>query len=228
VFFTKLAPAFIPNKSSALPEDDDPWYTFYKISRVMYVPDMFRLIIVNKIWLPQISQTEATLANKATDHKYHSRILFLEAFLHPSKKNLGIKYPRVQSSNQHPPAHHPSILCHKQSQAQPCHLKKSSASNNHHASTLQPSILSNNQTTPKMSQISPRERLSLYTHRTLSHDVAAALKASTPLTIRTTNIEPTPAPPPSPVDFGSYASDCSTSSQAGEWMIRRNPEQVTA
>ena len=46
----------------------------------------------------------------------------------------------------------------------------------------------------------PRKRLSLYTHRTLSHDVSAALKASGPLTIRTTSIEPTPAPPPSPVD----------------------------
>jgi len=78
-----------------------------------------------------------------------------------------------------------------------------------------------------MSQTNPRERLSLYTHRTLSHDVAAALKASPPLSIRTTNIEPTPAPPPSPVDFGSYASDCSESSTA-DWMTRRTGEQAIA
>lgn len=63
--------------------------------------------------------------------------------------------------------------------------------------------------------------MSLYTHRTLSHDVAAAFKAS-PLTIRTTNIEPTPAPPPSPIDFGSYASDFSDSSTAEEWLVRRH------
>ncbi|RDI81735.1 hypothetical protein Vi05172_g8153 [Venturia inaequalis] len=84
-----------------------------------------------------------------------------------------------------------------------------------------------------MPQTSPRERLSLYTHRTLSHDVAAALKASPPLTIRTTNIEPTPAPPPSPVDFGSYASDCASdsgtsSSSEGAWITRRKNEQAAA
>jgi len=76
-----------------------------------------------------------------------------------------------------------------------------------------------------MSDSTSRERLSLYTHRTLSHDVAAALKASTPLTIRTQNIEPTPAPPPSPVDFGSYASDYSESSSTEEWMARTQAEQ---
>ncbi|TID22123.1 hypothetical protein E2P81_ATG11232 [Venturia nashicola] len=84
-----------------------------------------------------------------------------------------------------------------------------------------------------MPQTSPRERLSLHAHRTLSHDVAAAFKASTPLTIRTTNIEPTPAPPPSPVDFGSYASDsasdCGTSSSnESGWLSRRTTEQVAA
>jgi len=71
-----------------------------------------------------------------------------------------------------------------------------------------------------MSQSNPRQRLSLYT---LSHDVAAAFKASTPLAIRTQNIEPTPAPPPSPVDFGSYASDRSEST--AEWRTRRNDGQ---
>jgi hypothetical protein len=73
-----------------------------------------------------------------------------------------------------------------------------------------------------MSQQTPRQRLSLYTHRTLSHDVTAALKASSPLTIRTTNlnIEPTPAPPPSPVDFGSFSSEFSNPSEASEWLVR--------
>jgi len=79
-----------------------------------------------------------------------------------------------------------------------------------------------------MSQSNPRQRLSLYTHRTLSHDVAAAFKASTPLTIRTQNIEPTPAPPPSPVDFGSYTSDGSESSTAEEWWTRRSNGQSVA
>ncbi|KAF2436263.1 hypothetical protein EJ08DRAFT_645261 [Tothia fuscella] len=77
-----------------------------------------------------------------------------------------------------------------------------------------------------MSQPSSRQHLSLYTHRTLSHDVAAAFKTSTPLTIRTQNIEPTPAPPPSPVDFGSYASDWSESSTVGGWRTRRNEESA--
>lgn len=81
-----------------------------------------------------------------------------------------------------------------------------------------------------MSQQAPRQRLSLYTHRTLSHDVAAALKASSPLTIRTTNlnIEPTPAPPPSPVDFDSYCSEFSDSSQASEWLVQRNENSSQA
>ncbi|KAF2195975.1 hypothetical protein GQ43DRAFT_384313 [Delitschia confertaspora ATCC 74209] len=48
----------------------------------------------------------------------------------------------------------------------------------------------------------PRQRLSLLTHSTLGHDVSAAFKAST-LASRpeTQNIQETPAPPPSPVDF---------------------------
>ncbi|KAF2402493.1 hypothetical protein EJ06DRAFT_342013 [Trichodelitschia bisporula] len=83
-----------------------------------------------------------------------------------------------------------------------------------------------------MSQSNPRQRLSLYSHRTLSHDVAAALKASPPLTIRTQNIEPTPAPPPSPVDFGSYASAASNDSEAvdEQWRRRRSisEQAVTA
>ncbi|KAF1984442.1 hypothetical protein K402DRAFT_306356, partial [Aulographum hederae CBS 113979] len=47
----------------------------------------------------------------------------------------------------------------------------------------------------------PRQRLSLYSHSSLGHDVSAALKASSPLSIRTNDIQETPAPPPSPVDF---------------------------
>ena len=76
-----------------------------------------------------------------------------------------------------------------------------------------------------MSQQAPRQRLSLYTHRTLSHDVAAALKASSPLRIQTANLhfEPTPAPPPSPVDFGSFSSEFSSASEASEWLVR-SPE----
>lgn len=76
-----------------------------------------------------------------------------------------------------------------------------------------------------MSQQAPRQRLSLYTHRTLSHDVAAALKASSPLRIQTANLnfEPTPAPPPSPIDFGSYSSEFSNASEASEWLVR-SPE----
>ncbi|KAF4311559.1 hypothetical protein GTA08_BOTSDO12736 [Botryosphaeria dothidea] len=52
--------------------------------------------------------------------------------------------------------------------------------------------------------VHPRERLSLFTHSTLGHDVSAALKASSPLDIsRTKAIQETlEAPPPSPVDFG--------------------------
>ncbi|KAB2574141.1 hypothetical protein BFW01_g5364 [Lasiodiplodia theobromae] len=52
--------------------------------------------------------------------------------------------------------------------------------------------------------VHPRERLSLFTHSTLGHDVSAALKASSPLDItRTKAVQETlEAPPPSPVDFG--------------------------
>ncbi|KAF2083555.1 hypothetical protein K490DRAFT_18061, partial [Saccharata proteae CBS 121410] len=51
----------------------------------------------------------------------------------------------------------------------------------------------------------PRERLSLFNHSTLGHDVSAAFKASPPIAIdcRTKAIkEDILAPPPSPVDFG--------------------------
>ncbi|KAF1809362.1 hypothetical protein P152DRAFT_403512 [Eremomyces bilateralis CBS 781.70] len=50
----------------------------------------------------------------------------------------------------------------------------------------------------------PRVRLSISTHPTLSHDIAAAFKASQPISIRTigVSVAETPAPPPSPVDFG--------------------------
>lgn len=75
-----------------------------------------------------------------------------------------------------------------------------------------------------MSQPTPRQRLSLYTNRTLSHDVTAALKGASPLRVQTTNLhfEPTPAPPPSPVDFGSYSSEFSSASEASEWSVRNH------
>ncbi|KAF2457371.1 hypothetical protein BDY21DRAFT_363668 [Lineolata rhizophorae] len=67
----------------------------------------------------------------------------------------------------------------------------------------------------------PRQRLSLYTHSTLGHDVSAALKASQPHQQQhhqhqyqhqqhqhagaRGDVHETPAPPPSPVDFGTPA-----------------------
>lgn len=70
-----------------------------------------------------------------------------------------------------------------------------------------------------MSAANPRLRLSLYTNSNLGHDVSAALKASQPQSNRSAAIEETPAPPPSPVDFGfptpSIDDDIST-----EWSIR--------
>jgi hypothetical protein len=46
----------------------------------------------------------------------------------------------------------------------------------------------------------PRQRLSILTNSTLGHDVSAAFKASS-LASRSSDINETPAPPPSPVDF---------------------------
>ncbi|KAF1919318.1 hypothetical protein BDU57DRAFT_443131 [Ampelomyces quisqualis] len=46
----------------------------------------------------------------------------------------------------------------------------------------------------------PRQRLSILTNSTLGHDVSAAFKASS-LASRSSNVNETPAPPPSPVDF---------------------------
>jgi len=71
----------------------------------------------------------------------------------------------------------------------------------------------------------PRQRLSLNTHSALGQDVSAALKASPPLTIRTTVIRETPAPPPSPIDFG-FESYTSQQTIMEEWraMSRRAEE----
>ncbi|KAE9973008.1 hypothetical protein EG328_004666 [Venturia inaequalis] len=163
-------------------------------------------------------------------HKYHSliRILFLEPFLLLPKlvKLWAYISFRSESSHQHLPVHHlPTFV----SQAK-INLSLVTSKSSAHPTLTQPPTTHTQFTMP---QTSPRERLSLYTHRTLSHDVAAALKASPPLTIRTTNIEPTPAPPPSPVDFGSYASDCASdsgtsSSSEGAWITRRKNEQAAA
>jgi len=73
----------------------------------------------------------------------------------------------------------------------------------------------------------PRQRLSLNTHSALGHDVSMALKASPPLTIRTTDIRETPAPPPSPIDFGfeDYISQ-QTIMDAWRAMSRRAEENA--
>ncbi|KAF1838415.1 hypothetical protein BDW02DRAFT_489182 [Decorospora gaudefroyi] len=47
----------------------------------------------------------------------------------------------------------------------------------------------------------PRKRLSILTNSTLGHDVSAAFKASSSRT--SADVNETPAPPPSPVDFAS-------------------------
>ncbi|CAA9959231.1 hypothetical protein PTNB73_01343 [Pyrenophora teres f. teres] len=51
------------------------------------------------------------------------------------------------------------------------------------------------------SVFNPRQRLSIFTNSTLGHDVSAAFKASSGLSSRSSDVNETPAPPPSPVDF---------------------------
>jgi hypothetical protein len=51
------------------------------------------------------------------------------------------------------------------------------------------------------SALNPRQRLSILTNSTLGHDVSAAFKASTTIASRSSAVNETPAPPPSPVDF---------------------------
>lgn len=46
------------------------------------------------------------------------------------------------------------------------------------------------------------------------------------LTIRTTDIEPTPAPPPSPIDFG-YESSASIDSFTGRWKSKNGSVGAT-
>ncbi|OCK94299.1 uncharacterized protein K441DRAFT_561656 [Cenococcum geophilum 1.58] len=72
----------------------------------------------------------------------------------------------------------------------------------------------------RSSTTNPRQRLSLYTNSTLGHDVSAAFKASAPSSIssRSTTIEETPAPPPSPVDFGFATTPAEQRSDA--WHVR--------
>ncbi|KAF2711710.1 hypothetical protein K504DRAFT_373857 [Pleomassaria siparia CBS 279.74] len=47
----------------------------------------------------------------------------------------------------------------------------------------------------------PRQRLSILTNSTLGHDVSAAFKASGVASRSVEEINETPAPPPSPIDF---------------------------
>ncbi|KAF1937947.1 hypothetical protein EJ02DRAFT_39401 [Clathrospora elynae] len=51
------------------------------------------------------------------------------------------------------------------------------------------------------SAFNPRQRLSILTNSTLGHDVSAAFKASSNIASRSSDVNETPAPPPSPVDF---------------------------
>ncbi|KAF2834999.1 hypothetical protein M501DRAFT_942797 [Patellaria atrata CBS 101060] len=76
------------------------------------------------------------------------------------------------------------------------------------------------------SSTNPRQRLSLYTHSTLGHDVSAAFKASKPNSARSSQIEETPAPPPSPVGF-EFPSGSSRPQTPSTWSLTRPAEQAT-
>lgn len=60
----------------------------------------------------------------------------------------------------------------------------------------------------------PRQRLSILTNSTLGHDVSAAFKASS-LASRSSGINETPAPPPSPVDFSFPSTPAEQRSPSG-------------
>ncbi|KAF2000516.1 hypothetical protein P154DRAFT_575875 [Amniculicola lignicola CBS 123094] len=62
----------------------------------------------------------------------------------------------------------------------------------------------------------PRQRLSLFTNSTLGHDVSAAFKASG-ASRASQDINETPAPPPSPVDF-SFPSTPNEQRTGGDHM----------
>ncbi|KAH7356337.1 hypothetical protein BKA66DRAFT_428373 [Pyrenochaeta sp. MPI-SDFR-AT-0127] len=65
------------------------------------------------------------------------------------------------------------------------------------------------------SAFNPRQRLSILTNSTLGHDVSAAFKASSSLSSRSTDINETPAPPPSPVDFSFPSTPTEQRSPSG-------------
>lgn len=61
----------------------------------------------------------------------------------------------------------------------------------------------------------PRQRLSLYTNSTLGHDVSAAFKASNLSSRSAAEVNETPAPPPSPVDFSFPSTPAEQRSPTG-------------
>ncbi|KAH3920292.1 hypothetical protein HBI56_068010 [Parastagonospora nodorum] len=60
----------------------------------------------------------------------------------------------------------------------------------------------------------PRQRLSILTNSKLGHDVSAAFKASS-VASRSADINETPAPPPSPIDFSFPATPMEQRSRSG-------------
>ncbi|KAJ4375835.1 hypothetical protein N0V83_001112 [Neocucurbitaria cava] len=68
---------------------------------------------------------------------------------------------------------------------------------------------------PNASAFNPRQRLSILTNSTLGHDVSAAFKASSMPTSRSTDVNETPAPPPSPVDFSFPSTPAEQRSPSG-------------
>jgi hypothetical protein len=78
------------------------------------------------------------------------------------------------------------------------------SNNNITSPTRNTSITSCKMPSSTSTAFNPRQRLSILTNSTLGHDVSAAFKASN-LASRSSGINETPAPPPSPIDF-SYPS----------------------
>lgn len=70
----------------------------------------------------------------------------------------------------------------------------------------------------------PRQRLSLYINSSLGNDVAAAFKRSDSFDGSRNLIEETPAPPPSPIDFG-FSSSASDRSEDSYWSRSDSPSQ---
>ncbi|KAF2661800.1 hypothetical protein K491DRAFT_586728 [Lophiostoma macrostomum CBS 122681] len=65
------------------------------------------------------------------------------------------------------------------------------------------------------SATNPRQRLSILTNSTLGHDVSAAFKASNISTRSSQEINETPAPPPSPIDFSFPSTPAEQRSPSG-------------